>query len=61
METCFFKKPLLSNGRCIFSYLVAVTQQRIYVPQHIGFASDRNGAFEYIVPMFLYYILICMT
>jgi hypothetical protein len=28
VQTCLFVKPLLSNGSCIFAYLVVVAQQR---------------------------------
>jgi hypothetical protein len=30
VRTCFFAKPLLSNGSCIFAYLAVVVQQRVY-------------------------------
>jgi hypothetical protein len=34
MQTCLFAKPLLSNGCCIFAYLMFVAQQQVYMPQY---------------------------
>jgi hypothetical protein len=36
VETRLFAKPVLSNGCCIFAYLVVVAQQWVYMPQYAG-------------------------
>jgi hypothetical protein len=33
-QTCPLVKPLLSSGCSIFSYLLIVAQQRVYMPQY---------------------------
>jgi hypothetical protein len=35
-----FAKPLLSNGYCIFAYLVVFAEQRVYMPQ----IKEENNA-----------------
>jgi hypothetical protein len=37
LETRFFPQLLLSNGCCIFAYLVVVAQQRFYMPQYFSY------------------------
>jgi hypothetical protein len=33
VKICLSAKPLLSNGCCIFAYLLVVAQQWVYMPQ----------------------------
>jgi hypothetical protein len=33
VETCLFAEPLLSNDRCIFTYLVVIAHERVYMPR----------------------------
>jgi hypothetical protein len=42
VQTCLFAKPLLSNGCCIFAYLVVVAQQWVYTPHYYPFESYEN-------------------
>jgi hypothetical protein len=37
VQTCLFAKTLLSNGCCMFAYLMVIAQQRVQMPQYIPY------------------------